>query len=60
MEHQSFNRPEQIPKEAQEFLTVQPEPPPPPLERLQRSMAIDAVRSCGWYNYDNNKEENNL
>lgn len=50
MEHQSFNRPEPIPEDAREFLTVQPEPPP---ERIIRALAIDAVRSAGWYNYNN-------
>ena len=56
MEHQSIQRTETVPSEVEEYLTVQPEKPPRPLERLQRSMAIDAVRSCGWYDYKDNEE----
>lgn len=53
MEHQSINRGEPIPKDAQEFLTTQPEP----VALRMASQAIDAVRCAGWWNYDNTPEQ---
>lgn len=49
MEHQSFNRGELIPKDAQEFLTEQPDPP---VQQRMAALAIDAVRCAGWWAYD--------
>ena len=53
MEHQSFNRPEPIPKDAQEYVTTQPETPQAKLA----ARAIDEVRCAGWWGYDRGTEQ---
>ena len=50
MEHQSFSRPEPIQKDVAEFYTLQ-------REKIERKLAIDAVRVAGWYNYDGEEDD---
>lgn len=53
MEHQSEHRPEPIPKDVKEYFTPQKEK----LTKVLSNVAIDAVRSSGWHNYNGDENE---
>jgi len=56
MEHQSFNRGELLPEDVKQYQVELPDllPDLSPTMHNIASRAIDAVRSCGWYEGTNN------